>query len=305
MISDSPIRWNEPATWPWIFYVWAAFVLAGLVRPAREWLLRQRAVGWPVTHGRVDSVEISKPNPLFATRRGYWLAELRYSYTVAGTLQSGRYKRYLPTDHEAEEFVRDLQGKPVTVHCSSTNPAHSALLEADIEVLLKNRGPAPDSSRPTNSLPQWTKPFLWIFIVSSCTGLVISLWVHLGAVSGRRVAPEACFWILHIGIFVVWFPAMFAAKQFAGNMNRRDLWKVVLKGSPAWMRYMVYGFFAYAMGNFLFFMIKAPIGKTEGGQPVAVWRGFSGHWMAFYSAALAILYAAVCRGNTSDYRDTE
>jgi hypothetical protein len=98
---------------------------------------------------------------------------------------------------------------------------------------------------------------------------------------------------------------MFAAKQFAGNMNRRDLWKVVLKGSPAWMRYMVYGFFAYAMGNFLFFMIKAPIGKTEGGQPVAVWRGFSGHWMAFYSAALAILYAAVCRGNTSDYRDTE
>ena len=109
---------------------------------------------------------------------------------------------------------------------------------------------------------------------------------------GRRVAPEAFFWMLHIGIFVVWFPAVLVAQRLVGNVNRKDLWKVVLKDSPDWMRYMVYGFFGYAMFNFLLFMTKAPTGGGGANPPAVVWRGFSGHWMAFYSAALAILYAA-------------
>jgi len=33
-------------------------------------------------------------------------------------------------------------------------------------------------------------------------------------------------------------------------------------------------------------------GSGEANPPAVVWRGFSGHWMAFYSAALAILYSA-------------
>jgi hypothetical protein len=36
------------------------------------------------------------------------------------------------------------------------------------------------------------------------------------------------------------------------------------KGSPDWMRHMVYGFFGYAMVNFLFFMTKAPNGGSGG-----------------------------------------
>jgi hypothetical protein len=55
---------------------------------------------------------------------------------------------------------------------------------------------------------------------------------------------------------------------------------------------MMYGFFAYAMINFLFFIRQAPAdgGGTE--TPTVVWRMFSGHWMAFYSAAFAVLYSA-------------
>lgn len=59
---------------------------------------------------------------------------------------------------------------------------------------------------------------------------------------GKRVAPEFFFWLLHIGIFVVWIPAIFAAQRLVGNVSRKDFWKVVLIGSPDWMRYMVYGF---------------------------------------------------------------
>ena len=88
------------------------------------------------------------------------------------------------------------------------------------------------------------------------------------------------------------------ARRLVGNVNRKDLWKVVLKDSPDWMRYLVYGFGGYAILNFLFFMTKAPIGGI-GNPPALVWRGFSGHWMAFYSAALAILYAAARTEDTS------
>jgi hypothetical protein len=168
-------------------------------------------------------------------------------------------------------------------------------LKASVENLLRNRAPKPAEEFTTSvmpdAVPDWLRPFLWVFIGLSAVGLVVSLWVHLGAVRGRRVAPEAYFWILHMGIFVVWFPAVLVARQRVGNMHRKDFWKVILKGSPDWMRYMVYGFFGYAVINFALFMLQAPTGGS--GNPTAIeWRGFSGHWMAFYSAALAILYSA-------------
>jgi len=57
----------------------------------------------------------------------------------------------------------------------------------------------------------------------------------------------------------------------------------------------VYAFGGYAMLNFLLFMTKAPPGDGGANPPAVVWRGFSGHWMAFYTAALAILYSAARR----------
>jgi len=105
-----------------MFYVWAAFILAGWLVPVWRWLRRKRAAGWPVAEGRVESVEVNKPSFSFTTRRGYYVAELGYSYSVAGTPHSGRYRREFPTEHEAEEFVRDLKGKPVAVHYNSTRP---------------------------------------------------------------------------------------------------------------------------------------------------------------------------------------
>ena len=58
---------------------------------------------------------------------------------------------------------------------------------------------------------------------------------------------------------------------------------------------MTYGFFIYAIINFITFMIAAPAGQQAPNAPAppVVFRGFSGHWMAFYSAATAILYSAV------------
>jgi hypothetical protein len=160
--------------------------------------------GWPTADGRIESVEINKPSFSFTTKHGYYVAELGYSYAVAGTLNSGRYKREFPTEQEADEFVRDLQDKAVVVHYNPGKPSSSAMLESDIAALLQNRPPStvPDIP-PANSVPDWFRPFLWFFVCFSAVGLIVSLWVHLGAVMGRRVAPEAFFWMLHVGIFVV------------------------------------------------------------------------------------------------------
>jgi hypothetical protein len=59
------------------------------------------------------------------------------------------------------------------------------------------------------------------------------------------------------------------------------------------MKYMTYAFVWYAFLNFALFVINART-QNKGGPMMspAVSRGFSGHWMAFYSAAPAILYSA-------------
>jgi hypothetical protein len=79
-------------------------------------------------------------------------------------------------------------------------------------------------------VPEWLRPFIWIFVWLSVIGLLVSLWVHVGAVMGRTV-PSA-FWVLHFGIFVVWFPAVLVAQRLVGNANRRDFWKAVLRDPP-------------------------------------------------------------------------
>jgi len=301
MFAAMPFRWTDPATWPWMVYVWVAFILIGWMVPLWRWLQRRRASGWPITDGRIESVDVDKPSFSFTTKRGYYVAELGYSYSVAGALLSGGYKREFPTQQEADEFVRDLKDKAVALHYNPDKPSSSALLDPDIEAVLKHRAPAqdPDSLFVANAVPDWIRPFLWVFVLLSAIGLVVSLWVHLGAVTGKRVAPGAFFVMLHVGIFVVWIPAVLVAQRLVGNTNRKDFWKVVLKGAPVWMRYTVYAFFAYAFVNFLLFMGGAPSSGSGMNPPPSVWRGFSGHWMVFYSAAFAILYSAANTVGTS------
>jgi hypothetical protein len=57
--------------------------------------------------------------------------------------------------------------------------------------------------------------------------------------------------------------------------------------------------FGYALINFALFALKAHAGATGTKPAPEVWRVFSGHWMAFYSASLAILYTESIRTLTT------
>ena len=137
------------------------------------------------------------------------------------------------------------------------------------------------------------KPILIFFAALSAVGLALSIVSHAAALLGIR-GPLGDFTpVLHVGIFVVWIPTVLVANRFTRNASRKDFWKVALRGCPSWMKYMTYAFFGYALLNFLIFIMVLPKAGGTGPMPPQVVRGFSGHWMAFYSAALAVLYSAV------------
>ena len=119
-----------------------------------------------------------------------------------------------------------------------------------------------------------------------------------------RVVPEPFFWILHMQYLVVWFPAVMVAKQRVGNLNRKDF----LEGLAREICLRLGSLFDIRISGvrcrrFPLFFQQAPTGGggNGGDTPAIVWRGFSGHWMVFYFAALVILYSAT-KANSSETR---
>jgi hypothetical protein len=99
-------------------------------------------------------------------------------------------------------------------------------------------------------------------------------------------------WYLHIGIFVVWIPAILVSSRTTKDFKQKDFWKAALRGCPPWMKHLTYLFGGYAIINFLIFIYLERSGTGHGENDLIKLRGFSGHWMAFYSAAMSTLYSA-------------
>jgi hypothetical protein len=141
-------------------------------------------------------------------------------------------------------------------------------------------------------MPDFLRPFVLFFAALAAVGLALSVLSHIAALLGSQGPLADYEWLLHVGIFVVWLPAVLVTTRLTRDFKQRDLWKAALRGCPPWMKYMVYGFFGYAMLNFVVFLANAPPQGGSGPMPPIVVPGFSGHWMAFYSAAMALLYSA-------------
>ncbi len=298
---DNDFRFIDPRTWPWVMWVWLAFVVASFIPSLWKRYQRHRSATWPLTQGHIETLNVTQPSRWSHNRGQVEIAEIGYSYSIDGTVYGGHYQRSFGSADAAWEFLRDLKGKPITVHYNLARPSSSSIAEDSLETLIQTRPPIPEGSlREEYAAPVWVKPFLWLGVAYSAVGLILSLYVHIGALRGRQVLPEAFFFSLHIGIFVVWFPVVFLAKELSkGVQQKQDFWRGVLKGAPGWMLYMVYGFGAYAVVNFAIFLLHSPAKHVGSSGPSLVeWRGFSGHWMVFYSAAMAVLYSAANYGKS-------
>ncbi|HKB38376.1 MAG TPA: hypothetical protein VKD72_18175, partial [Gemmataceae bacterium] len=121
----------------------------------------------------------------------------------------------------------------------------------------------------------------------AAVGLILSLVAHVCGLLGLPQPLGHATWLLHIGPFITLIPAMFAADRLVKKPSGKDLWA----GCPKWIRDMAAVLTIYCIINFAIFMVWFWIAwkadalpkDSEDGAPdlPIVFRGFSGHWMAF------------------------
>jgi hypothetical protein len=96
---------------------------------------------------------------------------------------------------------------------------------------------------------------LFPFMLIAAVGFVSSAAAHIASLAGVQPPGGGLVWSLHIGIFVVWIPTVLVATRITGGTDRKDFWKLVLSGCPAWMRQAGYVLFAYAILNFIWYCV--------------------------------------------------
>lgn len=143
---------------------------------------------------------------------------------------------------------------------------------------------------------------LFPFVILSAFGLVLSMVAHGAAVLGFDPFGKAV-WALHVGICVVWLPAAvlanYQSRRFGPGEYWNDFWRVVLRACPGWMKWLAAALFGYAVVNFVWCAAFAARGPGGAMANVAAIRAFSGHWMAFYAAAMAVLYSSMFASGAS------
>jgi hypothetical protein len=300
VLSAFQIRWADPTTWPWIGGT--AILLAWSAITVWRWWLRQRVQEWPTTRGQIESATVGEKK-ILGTSGGSsakFQAELNYSYIFEGQHYRGRYRKVVDSEPEGWEFVRDLESRTVMVSYNPRNPAKSALTQDAVTALLNQRPPGDETGFKVSDLPNWMKPLLWPMLALSVVGMALSLWVHLGAIIGKEGVPESLVAPLVTVMYVVWFSGVFVAQKRIGNLNRKNFWKLVLQGSPDWLRFAVYGFIAYAVLMFLLFLPQTATGNRGSDTLRDSWQRTavsSAYWMVLFFSGLAIFYSAATARN--------
>lgn len=155
-------------------------------------------------------------------------------------------------------------------------------------------------------------------------GWLLGLTIHILSIARIDVEEKVPFiWGLHVGIFVVWVPAILTlrknkelvALQKSGKLNDlklKEQFRVTFKHAPKWIGYMAIAGLFYAVLNFFGVMVlqKGTADIIDGKYVLHIHdkiiktltsqeyhnlvaqkiRGVSGHWIAFYGLAAAILY---------------
>jgi hypothetical protein len=120
-------------------------------------------------------------------------------------------------------------------------------------------------------------------------GFFASAAVHGAALLG--VAAPSYVFALHVGVFLVFFPAVLLQRRLLVSGDRRRVWSELLRGCPGWIAALVPLLFVYTFFNF------ARDAAPQHEDAVKTIRIFSGHWMLFYYASFSIIlsFRRLCR----------
>lgn len=160
-----------------------------------------------------------------------------------------------------------------------------------------------------------------IFFYPAAAGWIAGFIIHVLTFADIDVADRFPFiWILHLMIFVVWIPAIIKIRKMQthqpiSNIPGRNLFSrinALTPATPQWMKILAFAGFYYAIFNFAWFifhhngspsmqngtyvlqnhgqLIREITEKEFHHFKALEIRGFSGHWIAFYGIATAILF---------------
>ncbi|MFH0824599.1 MAG: hypothetical protein V2B18_17735 [Pseudomonadota bacterium] len=131
------------------------------------------------------------------------------------------------------------------------------------------------------------------FVVLSAVGFAASAIAHTAALAGLPQPLGRLTWCLHGGVFVVWVPMILVSRKLSKKAGQTVFWKTALRACPPWMFGLTIMTFVYAIINMaLYIILTDGRGSRLGDESMDI-RGFSGHWMAFYAAALSVLYSSL------------
>src|SRR5690242_5045331 len=116
------------------------------------------------------------------------------------------------------------------------------------------------------------------FLALAATGLVLSVVVHVTALLGKpQPLGDDPFWMLHVGVFVVWVPALFAANRLQ-HAGPKDNPPSVLLGCPGWVGGLIVLMYGYCAVTLVICKVLGESGG-HGNPPPLTYRGFSAGWI--------------------------
>jgi hypothetical protein len=139
------------------------------------------------------------------------------------------------------------------------------------------------------------REFLLPFLALAAIGFLLSVIVHGYALAGLTSPLGGFAWGLHVGLFLVWLPAIVISKYSDHKTGLKRGGKGPFRGCPTWMKYLAYILNLYAFINFflstnLSLFAIHPAKSQMGIMQTA--RAFSGGWAAFYYIGFAMLFSA-------------
>jgi len=166
------------------------------------------------------------------------------------------------------------------------------------------------------------KAISYLFYIA-IIGWLIGTTIHILSIAHIDVTRYFPFvWLLHIGIFIIWFPLILFLRNNQSEVKKLQairakveqssfFSKGILGHCPLWLRLFVVIFSVYMGINFLFLSSTPGLPHFENGEYMLRVRGgrvirtiteqeyhyykakqlrkFSGHWIFFYGTAIAVL----------------
>ena len=305
MQSRSPFpldfHWNDPHTWPWMVWVWAGFVVLGWLTPLWKWLQRDRVKSWPSAIGAMESIGEPQPRKFLgltlSNSSSEKILELCYSYSALGQSFHGRHKLDASSKFNVDKFTNRLVGLPIQVQYHPDKPSVSALTDSSIEAMLRQAPPLSTEEeqiiRAAHEIPAVYRPFLLPLMYLALAGFIISFCINFASLLKIALPESAPFFLLHAGIFVVFFPALLAAKKMLGTSYGLNFWKRVMKEAPEGFRYLFYVIFAYSWLIGFFALFNGPPTQVRSSDfNKSAWLPFSAVWMIFYYTSFVVLLSA-------------